>query len=46
MQILHAEFDKKKISHVYFHEKNYFNTIRIKITSERQNDKLQTKKTG
>ena len=45
MQILHAEFDKKKF-HIYFHEKNYFNTIRIKITSERQNDKLQTKETG
>ena len=25
--------------------KNYFNTIRIEITSERQNDQLQTKET-
>ena len=45
MQILHAEFDKKKFFSHLFSRKNYFNTIRIEITSERQNDKLQTKET-
>ena len=37
MQILHAEFDKKKFFSHLFSRKNYFNTIRIEITSERQN---------
>ena len=44
MQMLHAEFDKKIFFSHLFSRKNYFNTIRIEITSERQNDKLQKKR--